>query len=102
MCKMINFPNKGDFSSVSGEQRENLLMETAMRIQEVFDDMFYANLIDVDKVCGGDSLERLQLFRSWAREFENTYHGTEKYEDDFIGLSEDYAIDKVKSEFGND
>lgn len=44
-------------------------------------------------------VERLQEFRSWAREFEETYYGTEEYENDFIGLSNDFATMKIKELF---
>ena len=106
MCKMIDFPvqKKGSFSEVTGERRENLLMETAMRIQEIFDDMFYGRLLDYDKVVGdnvSDSFERLHLFRDWALEFENEFYSTERYEDDFFGLSNDYFVKKISEEFGN-
>lgn len=106
MCKMIDFPvqKKGSFSEVTGERRENLLMETAMTIQEIFDDMFYGRLLDYDKIVGNnmcDSFERLHLFRDWAREFENEFYSTERYEDDFFGLSNDYFVKKINEEFGN-
>lgn len=104
MCEVINFPvqkKKHDFSEVSGEVRENLLMETAMRIQEIFDDMFYARLLDPEKVEHVGSIERSQSFRDWAREFEETYYGTEEYEDDFISLSDAYAVNKISEKFGN-
>lgn len=101
--KTINFPaqeeRREDFSTVTGERRENLLMETAMVIQEVFDDMFYGDLIDRSKTEEWDSIERFILFRKWSREFEEKYYGTEEYEDNFIGLSADYAADKIKQIF---
>lgn len=84
------------------ELKENLLMETAMRIQEVFDEMYYAHNINPDKVDEIDSLERLQIFRNWAREFEDKYHDTERYEEDFIGLSDEFAQKKIKEKFGNE
>ena len=114
MCKMINFPTQSNsslqesksskFDEVEGIRRENLLMETAMTIQEIFDDMFYGRLLDYDKIVGNnmsDSFERLHLFRDWAREFENEFYGTERYEDDFFGLSNDYFVKKISEEFGN-
>lgn len=103
MCKMIYFPvqKKGSFSELTGERRENLLMETAMRIQEIFDDMFYARLLDLEKVECIGSIERSQSFKDWAREFEETYYGTEEYENDFISLSDAYAVNKISEMFGN-
>lgn len=82
------------------EVQENLLMETAMRIQEVFDEMWFSQHVNPDKVDTTDSIERLQIFRDWAREFEDKYQDTERYEDDFIGLSEEFAEAKIKEAFG--
>ena len=81
------------------EERENLLMETAMWIQEVFDDVCYAHHVNPDKIDGYGTVERLQLFREWAREFEKTYSETERYEDDFISLSDEFATTKIKEVF---
>lgn len=81
-------------------EQENLLMETAMRIQEVFDDMWFSQHINPDKVDATDSLERLQIFRDWAREFEDKYRDTERYEEDFIDLSQEFAEEKIKEVFG--
>lgn len=80
-------------------KQENLLMETAMRIQEVFDDMLFNQLVNPDKVYATDTMERLQIFRDWAREFEDKYRDTERYEDDFIDLSEEFAVAKIKEVF---
>lgn len=88
------------FDQQKPEIRETLLMETAMRIMEVFCDMQYACQVNPDKVDHIGSLERLQLFTGWAREFEEKYYGTEEYEDDFIYLSEKYATEKINEEFG--
>ena len=79
--------------------QENLLMETAMRIQEVFDEMWFSQHVNPDKVDATDSIERLQIFRDWAREFEDKYRDTERYEDDFISLSEEFAVAKIKEIF---
>lgn len=79
--------------------QENLLMETAMRIQEVFDEMWFSQHVNPDKIDATDSIERLQIFRDWAREFEDKYRDTERYEDDFIGLSEEFAEAKIKEVF---
>lgn len=89
------------FDQVTGIRRENLLMETAMKIQEVFDDMFYARLLDMGKVEESDEIERMNLFKLWTREFENCYHGTEEYDNDFISLLDGFAIDKIQEVFGN-
>lgn len=81
------------------ELKENLLMETAMRIQEVFDDMWFSHHINPDKVDETDSMERLQIFKEWTREFEDKYRDTERYEEDFIELSREFAEEKIKERF---
>lgn len=107
MADVINFTtdNRGNrsesFDQVTGVLRENLLMETAMKIQEVFDDMFYARLLDPDKVEESDEIERMNLFKLWTREFEETYHGTEEYDTDFITILDSFAISKIQEVFGN-
>ena len=83
----------------NAEARENLLMETAMRIEEVFDDMYFAHHVNPDKVSDYGTIERLQLFIEWAREFEKTYAGTDEYNDDFISLSDEFATAKIKEVF---
>lgn len=87
------------FDFVTGQRRERLLMETAMRIQEIYDDMYYAHHINPDKADAVDSIERLGIFVDWAREFENKYYGTEEYED-FIGLTDEFAVAKVNEIWG--
>ena len=81
-------------------EQENLLMETAMRIQEVFDDMWFSQHVNPDKVDETDTAERLQIFSDWSREFEDKYRDTERYEDDFIDLSQEFAEAKIKEVFG--
>ena len=93
---------KEEFYKLDSRTRENLLMETAMRIQEVFDEMWFAHHLDPDKIDATDTMERLIIFRDWAREFEEKYHGTDDYEDDFIWLSEEYATEKIKERFGKE
>lgn len=80
-------------------EQENLLMETAMRIQEVFDDMWYAQHVNPDITDYYGSIERYTLFRDWAREFEDKYYGTDRYEDDFLELSREFAEEKIKEVF---
>ena len=80
-------------------ERENLLMETAMRIQEVFDDMWYAHQINPYITDYYGSAERYTLFCDWVREFEDKYRDTERYEDDFINLSQEFAEEKIKEVF---
>ena len=80
-------------------ERENLLMETAMRIQEVFDDMWYTQHVNPDITDYYGSMERYHLFCDWAREFEERYCDTERYTDDFLELSREFAEEKIKGVF---
>lgn len=93
---------KEKFYKLDFRTRENLLMETSMRIQEVFGEMWFTNKLDPDKIDTTDTMERLIIFRDWVREFEEKYYGTDDYEDDFIWLSEEYATEKMKERFGKE
>lgn len=81
---------------------QNSFMISAMRIMEVFCDMSFAHRLNPDKVDRIDSIERLQLFCDWTKEFEEEYHGTNEYEDDYIGLSDEFAQKKLLEEFGRE
>lgn len=81
-------------------EQENLLMETAMRIQEVFDDMWYAHQINPDTTDYFGYSERYTLFCDWAKKFEERYCDTERYTDDFLELSREFAEEKIKEVFG--
>ena len=87
------------FDCVTGIVRENLLMETAMRIQEVFDDMYRLDMVDTDVADSIGSIERLGIFRDWAREFEEKYYDTDEYVEDYIGISDKFATEKIKEKF---
>lgn len=87
------------FEKLEPDVKENLLMETAMRIQETFDDMFYDNQLNHCNIAAEGSLERLLIFRGWAREFEDQYCNTDKYNDDFLWLSSEFAEAKIKEQF---
>lgn len=91
---------KEKFKDLCQDTRETLLMETAMRIMEVFCDMQYACHVNPYKVDRVGSIERLYMFSQWAKEFEEKYYGTEEYEDDFLYLSDKYAQERINEEFG--
>lgn len=84
------------------ERNENALMETAMRIQEVFDDMYFAHHINPDISDRFGTMERYWEFIAWARDFEKKYKGTDRYEDDFLDLSYEFAEKKITEVFGNE
>ena len=87
-----------EFDNVSGKIREHLLMETAMRIQELFCDM--SNQFNPDKVDEIDSIERFQIFCDMARKFEKKYYGTEEYDSDWISLTDEVFTKQLKEMFG--
>ena len=94
--KMVYCPNTLD--NEKPEVKENLLMETAMRIQELFCDM--SNQFNPDKVDEIDSIERFQIFCDMARKFEKKYYGTEEYDSDWISLTDEVFTKQLKEMFG--
>lgn len=79
--------------------RETWLMETAMRIMEVFCDMQVACYVNPYKVDNIGSIERLKLFAEWAREFEVKYSNDPRYDDDYIELTDEFATAKIEEVF---
>lgn len=92
-----------EFEKLDRAQRQQRLMETSMRIMEVFNDMYYSHQLNPDKIDYYGSLERLQLFAEWSKEFENKYYTEDddaKYNTDFIELSGEFAQEKLNEYFG--
>lgn len=89
-------------SEAPQNEREELLMQTAMIIMEKFCEMSFACHLNPDKVDEFDSITRMQVFADWAREFEDKYSGTDEYEEDFIWCIDQYAERKLKAKFGID
>lgn len=90
------------FNDLEPMSKENLYMETAMIIMETYCDMSYVQKLNPDKLDMYDRTEKVGLFREWARDFEHKYYGTEKYNDEFIELCEEFAKSKLLEEFGFD
>ncbi len=91
-----------NFTELDQTDKENLLMETAMMIMSIFDEMFYAQQLNTDKVDYDGSIERLRKFCDWSREFEIIYYGTEEYEDDYMSLINEWVINKLIKEYGKE
>lgn len=89
---------KQRFLECTPERQQDKLMETAMRIQELYTDLLKAGVINVDS-ARWDSFNIYEEFCRLAREFEYEYCDTSAYEDDFIGLTETYFIPKLKELF---
>lgn len=85
--------------------RENLLMETAMCIMNVFCSMCDSGDLDFDPYDPFDdeeALNRMRLFTQWAREFEDTYSGSEEYEENYMLLINWFATEKLIKEYMED
>lgn len=83
------------FDNVTGRQREFLLMETVMRIQELYDEASFACTINPDKDYLIDQITRLTMFCGWAEEFLKKYYGTDEYEDFFLDLMDEFMENKL-------
>ena len=88
------------FEELTSTVKENLLMETAMRIQEIFSDLYVSRKLDYKIIDDEDSLERLRLFAKWARGFEQTYHNTQEYDDDWIDLTDKVFTKMIINRYG--
>ena len=84
------------------EVQENALMETAMRIMDIYDDMSYAHNLNPDKTDSVDFMKKLSVFRDWAREYEYKFYGTEGYETFWLESTENYFTPLLKKEYGNE
>ena len=93
---------KHAFLSASKDFQENRLMETAMRFMDVLCDMQYAHSLNPDKLDESSYLEKLEMLRDWAREFEYTCFGIDKYENDWISFAEDWITPKLVEKFGGE
>lgn len=88
-----------DFESQPSIQKEGLLMESAMSIQEKYDDMVFSHHLNPDKIDAESRLDRLQNFSEWARKFENLYYDSSRYNDDFETLIGEFAEQLLKEEY---
>ena len=80
--------------------KENALMETAMCIAEEFMRQYTTGEIDESVTDSIGSYERYSIFRDYAREFEEKYCGLEEYENDWLGLVDNYSRQVVDEVFG--
>ena len=76
----------------------NALMETAMRLQDIADFLRYTGDISI----GYNEMELLQIFRNMAREFEYKYYDTDRYQDDFIKLTDEVFRKELIEKFGKE
>ena len=91
---------KNAFDRANSKVREKALMETAMRIMDIYDEMVYSQHLNPDKLDSVDYMEKLQLFTTWALEYDETFFGTDGYENFYLDHTEEYFTAKLKEEFG--
>jgi len=91
---------KNAFDKADSKRRERALMETAIRIMDIYGEMMYSHHLNPDRVDSVDYAERLQLFTTWALEYEEEFFGTDDYEGDYLNHTEEIFTKKLSEEFG--
>lgn len=89
---------KEKFLKLTAYVQSNALMETAMRLQDIADFLRYTGDISI----GYNEMELLQIFRNMAREFEYKYYDTDRYQDDFIKLTDEVFRKELIEKFGKE
>ena len=77
------------------EHQQQKLMESAIIVSNIFNRMEENNEIDLSSF-NGDVTEELTNI---AREFEYTFYGSEKYENDYVEALEEWAPNKLREIF---
>ena len=93
---------KNAFVKANSKVRERALMETAMRIMDIYGEMVYSQHLNPDKLDSVDYMEKLQIFTTWALEYEETFFETDGYENFYLDHTEEYFTAKLKEEFGGE
>ena len=86
---------KAKFLAQSDKQREGLLMETAMRGQEILSDLLSAGKVNTDNV---DSFEVWETLKDLAYAYEYAYYDND--DGDFLDKSETFFKEKLLEMFG--
>lgn len=84
---------KNAFLALSKKEQEDKLMETSMRIMDLYTGL-YTDFTDY--------MSMLSTFTSWAREYEYANYGKENYEAFWLEDTEKYFTPMLKEEFGGD
>lgn len=90
------------FNMLDPKVRENALMETAMRIMDVYCDLSYTHRLNPYKVESLDYMELLQKFCEWAREYELEYYDTPEYMCNYQEHTSEIFTEKLMEEFGGE
>jgi len=93
---------KNAFGKANFRTRERSLMETAMRIMDIYGEMVYSQHLNPDKLDSVDYMEKLQIFCTWALEYEEQFFDTDEYNDNWLCHTEDIFTAKLKEEFGSE
>ena len=81
--------------------KERILMFTAMRIMEIFDEMSYSQHLNPYKMDSCMGIERLILFGDWSEEFFKLHENDfEKKDFDIIEETDYFAQKKLNQKFG--
>lgn len=90
------------FLMLSPEVQQEKLMETAMRIMDIFCDMCYCNRFNPYKLEMTEFMQKLDLFSGWAREYEYAYYESDLYTEFWLEHTETIFTKKLMDEFGGE
>ena len=90
------------FLSYPAELQQDKLMETAMRIMDIYCDMCYCKRFNPYKLDSTEFMQKLDLFSGWAREYEYEHQDSEMYRDYWLEHTETIFSKKLMEEFGGE
>lgn len=85
---------KEAFLKNTAEFQQRRLMETAIVINDIYNNLVKKGKIDSGNFCG----DIMEVLTDLATEFEYTFFETEEYESDYVGLLEKWVPDRLKEE----
>ena len=88
------------FRNLSSEAQQNALMHTMQRCQEVFAALESEGKIDSEKVGSIDWFDESKFKIKLCREYEETYCGTDMYEENYSDSTEQFFRVKLLERFG--
>ena len=86
---------KDKFLKMPETFKQNALMESAMRCQELLEDLRRNGTIDTTDM---DSFSVWQTICDLSREFEYEYYDTDEYSSDFLDISDTFFTKRLKEE----
>ncbi len=91
---------KSAFLKLKNKEREDKLMETAMRVMDIMSNMMREDQLDNSRLNDSSYMYKLEMFTGWARDFEYKNYGTDKYNTFWLELTEEVFTQKLNEEFG--